>query len=185
MNQDTLVEHLFRYTLEKVCKGNRNEFARRADIHPVEVRRLIRRYNEGGGSGVAGEALLRMYSQDPDLSLDKALDEISKTLVPQTADFSQTPCAFYAMLNEIESAYIGEYLLLQEKSDEIELEAKAYKHADDFMKKLRKLFCDRKNVDGSKCGNCSFASNSSECPCVKFSQYFEWLRMTLTAKRSS
>lgn len=184
MNRESLFGFLFQYTLETVCKGNRNELARRLEIDPIEIRRLLRRYKVGGNSSVAAEALLKMYAQDPDLSMDDALSKISEMIAEESDHVPLVVPSFYEMLQDIGVAYREEYLWRQEKSDELSTEAKVFKYADEFMGKLKRLFCDRNGTDSNRCRECTFGGELAECPCIQFSKYTEWLRALLVESRN-
>ena len=147
----TLLLYLLDYTTFEVCNGNHSECARRLGFQYNELRKMRKRIEAGGTSGILMKGILEMYWRE-NLSLDRVLKKYSETRLGENYELSESVCDdLFASINEAVS----------ESPKDNQSMLKVRKHMELLGESIRQNFCKK------YCNRTDFEDH--DCPLRKYS----------------
>lgn len=149
----TLLMYLLSYTISNVCLGNHSECARRLGMSYPDLRKIIKRINAGGTSGVLMEALLEMYWRE-NLSLDTVLAQYSQSQMGSDIESANMTCVH--IMETVRSTVTD----LPKDSQDLK---RVLRLADDLGKLIRQNFCEK------YCDRQKFAD--ADCPLQEYGAF--------------
>lgn len=160
---------LFLYALT-ICNGNKGVLAQKLGIKHGEVCRLLTRFEHGGYSATAMEAVLSMFLRE-NHSVDDALHVYAK----HSGIITEQAVRGAACVNEVFAQRMyAKHQRLRDSKHAASAQYGIVKHAMAFMEYLEKLVCKRGKGEHTKCRICG-RNTYFECPCKYFAEYIDML----------
>lgn len=154
----TLLLYLLDYTTYEICEGNHSKCARLLGLEYNELRKIRKRIEVGGTSGILMKKLLDMYWRE-NFSLDKVLKNYTKSRLGENYEQSESFCdGIFNSMREV----------IMDRPKDKQSILKILKHVDALGECIRQNFCE-------KYCNRSDLQNQ-DCPMCKYSVFVQSLK---------
>ena len=154
----TLLMYLSEYTTFEVCHGNHSECARRLGMKYNDLRKIWKRIESGGTSGVLMQAILEMYWRE-DLSLDCVLKKYTETRLGQNYELEFSACdEIFDSINEV----------IAERPSDKQSILIILKCVDSLGESIRQNFCEK------YCNRTGFPNET--CPLRQYASFVQALK---------
>ena len=143
----TLLLYLLDYTTYEICDGNHSKCARLLGLEYNELRKMRKRIEGGGTSGILMKKLLDMYWRE-NFSLDKVLKNYTKSRLGEN----------FGSIREV----------IKDSPKDKQSILKILKHVDTLGESIRRNFCEK------YCNRSDF--ENQDCPMRKYSIFVQSLK---------
>lgn len=154
----TLLLYLLDYTTYEICDGNHSKCARLLGLEYNELRKMRKRIEGGGTSGILMKKLLDMYWRE-NFSLDKVLKNYTKSRLGENYEQSESVCDdIFGSIREV----------IKDSPKDKQSILKILKHVDTLGESIRRNFCEK------YCNRSDF--ENQDCPMRKYSIFVQSLK---------
>lgn len=169
---------MIEFAIKHMFRGNRSAFARALGTDPSELRKKIRRLNNGGNCPWLVDRILEFYMQNPDLWDELMKARAQNQLMPMSGECKHTGIMTVAMVALHDSS---ECLVHERRMNDLT------EITEDFASVMESVCCG-KNSDcipacagyAAGCSDDRYSRDDDTWPCVAFNRLVDCMNQTIS-----